>query len=283
MRRTVLWRKPAASGPSSAKPKRLGPNPRRRLPIPLRIGYLPLLMKLYATAIVLLASVMSSQAAPQEPAETNLWQVLVSGGPVMYPLAAVSMLALMLIVAYTFSMRRGSVVSGRYMQAAEALIRKKDYLGLLSLSSRHSQAIAGVMERSMNFLTQNSNASLAEAREIAQAEGVRLAGLWNQRISYLADIGSIAPMLGLFGTVLGMIKSFSVVASDIAASRPMMLADGVAEALVTTAVGLMIGIPVMAAYAFFRGRVQSMVSDLEAASTILMAQLGAGHSDSSKY
>jgi biopolymer transport protein ExbB len=129
----------------------------------------------------------------------------------------------------------------------------------------------------------NILASLAEAREIAQAEGVRLAGLWNQRISYLADIGSIAPMLGLFGTVLGMIKSFSVVASDIAASRPMMLADGVAEALVTTAVGLMIGIPVMAAYAFFRGRVQSMVSDLEAASTILMAQLGAGHSDSSKY
>ena len=239
-------------------------------------------MKLYATAIALLASVMSSQAAPQEPAETTLWQVVVSGGPVMYPLAGLSILALMLIVAYTFSMRRGSVVSGRYMQAAEALIRKKDYLGLLSLSSRHSQAIAGVMERSMNFLTQNSNASLAEAREIAQAEGVRLAGLWNQRISYLADIGSIAPMLGLFGTVLGMIKSFSVVASDIAASRPMMLADGVAEALVTTAAGLMIGIPVMAAYAFFRGRVQSMVSDLEAASTILMAQRGAGNSDSSK-
>jgi biopolymer transport protein ExbB len=139
------------------------------------------------------------------------------------------------------------------------------------------------MERSMHFITQNPSASIEEAREIAQAEGVRLAGLWNQRISYLADIGSIAPMLGLLGTVLGMIKSFSVVASDIAASRPMMLADGVAEALVTTAAGLVIGIPVMAAYAFFRGRVQGMISDLEAASTILMAQLGAGKSDSPKY
>ena len=225
----------------------------------------------------------SSAAQLGEPAETNLLQVMVSGGPVMYPLAGLSILALMLIVIYALSMRRGSVVSSRYMMAAEALIRKKDYLGLLALSSRHSQAIAGVMERSMNFLTQNSNASIAEAREIAQAEGVRLSGLWNQRISYLADIGSLAPMLGLFGTVLGMIKSFSVVASDIAASRPMMLADGVAEALVTTAAGLMIGIPVMAAYAFFRGRVQGMISDLEAASTILMAQLGAGNSDSSKY
>jgi len=239
-------------------------------------------MKMLASATLILASAMSSQAA-QQPAETNLWQVVVSGGPVMYPLAGLSILALMMIVVFTFSMRRGTVVSSRYMQAAEGLIRKKDYLGLLSLSSRHSQAIAGVMERSMNFMTQNPNASFEEAREIAQAEGVRLAGLWNQRISYLADIGSIAPMLGLLGTVLGMITSFSVVASDIAASRPMMLADGVAEALVTTAAGLVIGIPVMAAYAYFRGRVQGMISDLEAASTILMAQLGSVKSDSPKY
>lgn len=228
-----------------------------------------------------MASSMSASAS-QQPAEANLWQVLVSGGPVMFPLAALSVLAVMLILIYMFSLRRGGVASARYMQAAEALIRKKDYLGLLSLSSRHSEAIASVMERSMYFLTQNPNASIVEAREIAQAEGVRLAGLWNQRISYLADIGSIAPMLGLFGTVLGMIKSFSVVASDIVASRPMMLADGVAEALVTTAAGLFIGIPVMAAYAFFRGRVQGMISDLEAASTILMAQLGAGGVDSAK-
>ena len=238
---------------------------------------------MFATTSAILATVMSSLAAQQQPAETNLWQVVVSGGPVMYPLAGLSMLALMLIVVYTFSMRRGSVVSPRYMQAAEALIRKKDYQGLLSLSSRHSQAIAGVMERAMTFLTQNSNASIAEAREIAQAEGVRLAGLWNQRISYLADIGSLAPMLGLLGTVFGMITSFSVVASDVAASRPMMLAGGVAEALVTTAAGLMIGIPVMAVYAYFRGRVQGMISDLEAASTILMAQLGSGNPDSTKH
>ena len=238
-------------------------------------------MKQLTTAVFVMASMMSASAA-QPSGDTNLLQVLISGGPVMLPLAALSILAVMLMLVYLFSLRRGVVAGARYMQAAEALIRKKDYLGLLALSSRHSEAIASVMERSMHFLTQNPNASVAEAREIAQAEGVRLAGLWNQRISYLADIGSIAPMLGLFGTVLGMIKSFSVVASDIVASRPMMLADGVAEALVTTAAGLFIGIPVMAAYAFFRGRVQGMISDLEAASTILMAQLGAGGSDFSK-
>lgn len=239
-------------------------------------------MKIPVAALFFVASAAPLLAAEEQAQTTNLWQVIVSGGPVMYPLGAMSVLAVMLILVYLFSMRRGTVVSARYMQAADALIRKKDYLGLLAVSNRHDEAIAGVMERALHFITQNPTASIAEAREIVQAEGIRLAGLWNQRISYLADVGTIAPMLGLFGTVLGMIKSFSVVASDIAASRPMMLAEGVAEALVTTAAGLLIGIPAMAAYAFFRGRVQGMISDLEAASTILMAQLGAGTSDPAK-
>jgi biopolymer transport protein ExbB len=205
----------------------------------------------------------------------SLWQVLESGGPVMYPIAALSVLALMLILVFLFGMRRGAVVGAAYMQTADALLKKHDHLGLLAISNRHNEAVAGVMGRALDFLSKNPGAGIAEVREIAQAEGIRLAGLWNQRISYLADIGSIAPMLGLFGTVLGMIKSFTVVASDIVASRPMMLAEGVAEALITTAAGLFVGIPAMAAYAFFRGRVQGMVSDLEAASTILMAQLAA--------
>jgi len=238
-------------------------------------------MKFPSATVFVFGSAVPAMAADQDQT-TSLWQVILSGGPVMYPLGAMSVLAVMLILVYLFSMRRGTVVSGRYMQAAEALIRKKDDLGLLAVSNRHDEAVAGLMERALHFLTQNPSASISEVREIAQAEGLRLAGLWNQRISYLADVGTIAPMLGLCGTVLGMIKSFSVVASDIAASRPMMLAEGVAEALVTTAAGLLVGIPAMAAYAFFRGRVQGMISDLEAASTVLMAQLGAVFSDSAK-
>jgi biopolymer transport protein ExbB len=89
-------------------------------------------------------------------------------------------------------------------------------------------------------------------------------------------------MLGLLGTVLGMIKSFAVVSGDMTGARQAMLAGGVAEAFVATAAGLLIGIPAMAAYAFFRGRVQLMISDLEAASTILMAQI-VTNQRSSKY
>jgi biopolymer transport protein ExbB len=215
----------------------------------------------------------AQEAVPPIRPEATLWEVVLSGGPVMIPLGILSVIAVMLVLVYLFTMRRGAVVTKRYMSTADALLRKRDYLGLLAISNRHREAVARIMQRTLDFITQHPEATFAEAREIAETEGTRQAAALNQRIAYLADIGTIAPMLGLFGTVLGMIKSFSVVASDIVASRPIMLAEGVSEALVTTAAGLCIGIPAMAAYAFFRGRVQSLIAELEAASTQLIALL----------
>jgi biopolymer transport protein ExbB len=217
------------------------------------------------------ATAQAQEAMAPIQTETSLWQVLLSGGPVMIPLGILSVIGVMLVLVYLFTMRRGAVVTKRYMTTADALLRKRDYLGLLAISNRHREAVARIMQRTLDFVTQHPEATFAEAREIAETEGTRQAAALNQRIAYLADIGTIAPMLGLFGTVLGMIKSFSVVASDIVSSRPMMLAGGVSEALVTTAAGLCIGIPAMAAYAFFRGRVQSLIAELEAASTQLIA------------
>jgi biopolymer transport protein ExbB len=221
-------------------------------------------------------NLMAAAPAGATP-DMNLWQVLASGGPVMIPLGALSIIAVALVIVYLFTMRRGAVVTRQYMATAQALLRKRDYLGLLAISNRHREAVARIMQRTLDFVTQHPEATFAEAREIAETEGTRQAAALNQRITYLADIGTIAPMLGLFGTVLGMIKSFSVVASDIVASRPIMLAEGVSEALVTTAAGLVIGIPAMAAYSFFRGRVQSLIAELEAASTQLVALLAVAY------
>jgi biopolymer transport protein ExbB len=109
---------------------------------------------------------------------------------------------------------------------------------------------------------------------VAEAEGSRQAGLLSSRISYLADIGSIAPMVGLLGTVLGMIESFMQISGgDVQGVRHMELSKGVSEALITTAAGLMIGIPALVFYSIFRGRVQKYIAELEAASTHLMALL----------
>src|SRR5436190_1854321 len=92
-------------------------------------------------------------------------------------------------------------------------------------------------------------------------------------VVYLADIGMIAPLLGLLGTVFGIIHSFGALGADIGSARYVALSRGISEALVNTAAGLAIGIPAMMFYAFFRGRAQKLISELEAASTHVLALL----------
>jgi len=241
-------------------------------------------MKKYLLAFIFAsASFASAQpadaTAPVAPAKSlSLWEVLQSGGIVMIPLGLLSVLAVALILIYLLTLTRGRVVSSRYLQTAEALIRKKDWLGLIAVSSRHNEAAANVVLRMTDFVTKNANASFEEAREIAETEGTRQAGNMNQQVVYLADIGTIAPMLGLLGTVLGMVQSFNAVAADVASTtRPMLLAAGVSEALIATAAGLCVGIPAMMAYAFFRGRVQLRITELEAAVTHLLALFAANY------
>jgi biopolymer transport protein ExbB len=203
----------------------------------------------------------------------SLAKLLTAGGVVIIPLALLSVITLALILVYLVTLRRGAVAGRRYMTTAETLLDKGDIMGLIAISSRHGDTVAVIMHRTLGFLAQHPSATDAQVREIAETEGTREAAHLNQRVAWLADIATIAPMLGLLGTVFGMIRSFSVMANDVAASRPMLLAEGVAEALVATAAGLLIGIPAMAAYAWFRGRVQSMISEMEGALAVLVTKL----------
>jgi biopolymer transport protein ExbB len=95
----------------------------------------------------------------------------------------------------------------------------------------------------------------------------------NQRVLYIMDIGVLSPMLGLLGTVAGILQSFSKIASDDMGSRANVLAGGVSQALVATGIGLVVGLTAMAAYAFFRGRVNHLVSLLETHSTLLVHEI----------
>ena len=159
------------------------------------------------------------------------------------------------------------------MATADALLRKRDYLGLLAVSNRHGEAIARVVQKMLDFTTKNPSADFQQVREIAETEGTRVASSLNNRVIYLADIGMIAPMLGLLGTVFGIIKSFGALGADLGTARYALLSSGVSQALVNTAAGLAIGIPAMIFYAFFRGRVQKIISELESAVTHVLALL----------
>ena len=227
----------------------------------------------HSTALRLLAAVSTPPPAVRPGGDTvdTLWSVLLSGGYFMYPLAALLFLATLLIFIYLLTLRRGAVVTHRYLDICEALLRKRDYLGLLAVSSRHGESVARIVQGMLAFAKDNPTAPLASVREIAETEGTRQVSSLNHRITYLADVGTIAPMVGLLGTVSGMIHSFGSLANDVATSKPMVLASGVSEALVCTASGLVVGIVAFTGYAYFRGRVQRLNSELEAAATQILA------------
>ena len=226
------------------------------------------------TIAAMICGAASATAQEASTKQTNFLEIVQAGGVMMFPLALISVVAVVLILLYLLTIRRNAVVSDRFMNAAEAMIRKRDYLGLVAYCHRQNESMARVTQKTLDFFTKYPSASFGEVREVAEAEGSRQAGLLSSRITYLADIGSIAPMVGLLGTVLGMIKSFMEIAGgDIQGVRQMGLAEGVSEALITTAAGLVIGIPALVFYSLFRGRVQKYIAELEAASTHLMALL----------
>lgn len=259
--------------------------------------FFPVRCFLILSAMWLAASVQAQSASISAPSTNSLslldaggtsqpetlLKLLTAGGVVMLPLLFLSVLTLALILIYLFTLRRGAVAGGRFMTTAETLLSKGDYMGTLAIANRHRDTVAVIISRTLEFFASNPGATDEQLREIAQTEGGREAATLNQRVAWLADIATIAPMLGLLGTVFGMIRSFSVMANDVAASRPMLLAEGVAEALVATAAGLVVGIPAMAAYAYFRGKVQGMISEMEGATTLLMAKLLITRKQDSKF
>lgn len=216
------------------------------------------------------------QAGAGDGKGMSLLEHIEKGGPLVYLLGVISVVCVLMILMCLFTIRQGVITSQSFMERAETLLDKGDHNGLAKFCQSKGLAVATIIGSAMEFMLSNPQAGIGEVREVAQAKGSKIAGILSQRISYLADIASIAPMVGLLGTVMGMIKSFeSISDGSFATARQMQLATGVSEALINTAGGLFICIPAMMAYAMFRGKVQGMISTMEADSTHLLAKLAA--------
>jgi len=213
----------------------------------------------------------ASEAAKEE----TLADQIQKGGPTAKVLLGLSCVMVALIAFYVLTIRRGAVVSDNFMRTADSLIRKQDYLGLLAVCNRRNECIASITQKALDFATKNPTATFEEVREVTESEGQRQASQLSQRIAYLADVGAIAPMIGLFGTVVGIMKEFTQISRKDMLAAQMEFAGGTAEALVNTALGLAIAVPSMIVYSIYKGRVNSLISELEAAATHIMALLGA--------
>jgi biopolymer transport protein ExbB len=223
-----------------------------------------------------LSALFASAQTPVPAAkEMNFVEILMKGGVMMYPLGIMSIITVLLILVFLLTIRRNAIVSDRFMNMTEAMLRKRDFLGLITLSHRRNECMARITQKTLEFMNANPGATFEDVRDVAQVEGSHQASMLTSRISYLADLGGIAPMVGLLGTVIGMIKAFLEISSGGVEQgvRQMGLAEGVSEALIATAGGLAISIPALAFYSIFRGKVQKYTSELEAAATHFIAVL----------
>lgn len=207
-----------------------------------------------------------SAAAARE--ERVSWRQMVeNGGLLMYVLGAMSVGMLSLAIYFLIVLRDRQVVPPPLYRE----LMEKMRLGAMEDARRACEykpsPLSLVILAALDHIRNVPDAAPADIREAAEAEGARQARTALGQTEYLLDIAVIAPMVGLLGTVIGMIEAFSGVALDIAKAKPIVLAGGVSKALITTAFGLAVSIPAMTFYAYFRRRAGNVVSHLEAVSS----------------
>jgi biopolymer transport protein ExbB len=195
-----------------------------------------------------------------------LREVFDKGGLCMQAIAVMSVLALFLAFLFAFTLRPGVLYPRRFLEEAEDAAEEGDLEALRAACANCDAPAARVIESAAEVLASEARVDYALVRDAIEDEGVRqAAGLW-QRIQYLQDIAVVAPMVGLLGTVFGMIHSFAGLQAGVSfVNKADALARGVAEALYTTAGGLLVAILTMAVYAFFRGHVTRVVGGMEIA------------------
>lgn len=212
-------------------------------------------------------------AAPVVTESMSWSQIIEAGGMLMYVLAAMSVVGLTLVIYFIIVLRREQIAPVKLQDELRDQLRKGDYLAAEKTCQARPCALAAVALAAIRHKLRVGTTEIGLLRETMEGEGGRQSTLIQNQIQYLLDVAVIAPMVGLLGTVMGMLKAFGSVANDMARARPMALAEGVSQALITTVAGLIVAIPAMIAYAYFRGRASNLISELESASADLAAEL----------
>ncbi|HOW96331.1 MAG TPA: MotA/TolQ/ExbB proton channel family protein [Kiritimatiellia bacterium] len=216
----------------------------------------------------------AGEAAPKGSGQgMNLVEIFKAGGWLMYPIAALSVLAVAFILYLLIVLRAEAVAPRRWLQKVFELLRQGHADEARGLCDGRPSPLAAVTAAALDYVAEAKPVQPDMLKEIMVGEGIRQATRIQNQVQYLMDIAVIAPMIGLLGTVVGMLQAFNAIALDLAKAKPMLLAAGVSLALITTVAGLVVAIPAMIFYAYFRNRSSAVVARLEMASTDLLTHL----------
>jgi len=199
------------------------------------------------------------------------------GGPLMYPIAACSFVLLVFVFERFIALRRGRVIPRPFVRRFMELLREGqlDREKAIKLCQENNSPIATVFVAAVKKW---GKASVEVEQAILDA-GERVNNQLRNHLRLMNGISQVSPLLGLLGTVLGMIVSFNGISASAGADgQREMLAGGIAQALLTTAAGMLVAIPALTAYLFFVGRVDSLITEIDALGQQVV-ELIAGDSD----
>ncbi|MEE9274804.1 MAG: MotA/TolQ/ExbB proton channel family protein [bacterium] len=220
---------------------------------------------LWAGAAVLLAAgaAAAAQAAGADGGfgsgfSPRVWEFLKKGGYTMLPIGLCSIVALAIVFERVISLRRQKVLPTELVHALENYWEREDFEEAVRVCERFDVSFARILRAGLS----RRHLGIAEMERAMVGAGQHESTTLSRNLRGLGVIANLAPMLGLFGTVVGMIRAFDVI-SQFGTGNPSLVAEGISEALITTATGLVVGIPSLAAYHFFRSRGDRFLFEIE--------------------
>ena len=191
-----------------------------------------------------------------------MWEMIHKGGPMMYLIILCSILALGIVIERIYHLARAKIDTQKFMDNILNTLKRNKIIEAIELCNNMPGPIAHIVKAGI-IKHDRSKPEIKEAiEEAGQVEVPRL----EKNIGVLATIAHISPLLGLLGTVGGMIKSFQVIqqkATALVPVNPGDLAGGIWESLLATAAGIAVAIPTFIAFNYLSGQVEELINDME--------------------
>ncbi|RKY85002.1 MotA/TolQ/ExbB proton channel family protein [candidate division KSB1 bacterium] len=197
-----------------------------------------------------------------------MWEEIAKGGIMMVPLFICSILALAITLERAFTLRRKKIVQGEIVQIIESIKNPADIDKARSMCKKIPGSFSAIISTGL----QNLNLNREDLKEVIEEKGKQEVRVLERGLVVLETIAGIAPLLGLLGTVLGMIRVFKSISIE-GIGRTTSLSTGIYEALYTTVAGLTIGIFSQIFYNFFTNKADDIISEIEKYSSMFINKI----------
>lgn len=220
---------------------------------------MPLFSMLARTGV---SEVAPDVAAASSVAIQSLWDFILKGGVMMIPIGICSFIALAVFIERMVSLRRSKVIPAKFLPGLKKVLRETsgDGSAAITYCQKNGSSVSNVFAAGMKKLRAPIEILEKHIQEAGQREVLKL----RKYLRALAVIASITPLMGLLGTIFGMIAAFQTVATSAdALGKTELLAAGIYQAMITTAAGLVVAIPVLIAFHIVSAKIERLVMDID--------------------